>query len=301
MVKQKRTAQEYDQTLKALFGQEVAEILPILLPEAEFISEQNVEIDRTIIKADLVFRGRYKKKPHIFNMELQSSKDGRIEVRLLMYHVALHYKHKLPVISVILYPFETTMPTPPYREQGGDGTLLTFKYKVLPLGKLEAPRFVRRHAVCLYTLLPAMKHATVPLLKQALREMRQRYPDDKEFGHHLVRFHRIMQRSTTMDEQGKQVMEEVLKMEYAYDQLIDDNPEVKKRVERGRVEAMRDLIIAAIEIRFPSLVTQVQQQIEQIQKPKTLEKFCIQLVSATTEERVRKLLQTRETGRKQKP
>lgn len=279
----------------------MAEILPILLPDAEFVSEQNVELDRTIIKADLVFRGLYKKKPHIFNMELQSSRDGKIEVRLLMYHVALHYKHKLPVISVILYPFETTMPTPPYREQGGDGTLLTFKYKVLPLGKLEAPKYVRMHAVCLYTLLPGMKHATVPLLKQALREMRQHYPDDKEFGHHLVRFHRIMQRSTTMDKQDKKVMEEVLKMEYAYDQLIDDNPDVQKRVERGEIEGMRRMMLTFIKGRFPSLATLAQQQIEQIQRPRVLEKLFQQLTSATTEDEAREILLARKASRKQKP
>ena len=216
----------------------------------------------------------------------------------LTYHVALHYKHKLPVISVILYPFETTIPTPPYREQGGDGTLLTFKYKVLYLCKMEAPKYVRRHAVCLYTLLPAMKNATEPLLKQALREMRQHYPDDKVFGHHLVRFHRIMQRSTTMDEQDKQVMEEVLKMEYAYDQLIDDNPDVQKRVERRQVELAQQLVIEAIQSRFPALATLAQQQIAQIQKPSVLKKFFLQLTSATTEDEMRKLLQARKGNRK---
>lgn len=53
--RQNRTRQIYDETLKSLFGQEVAEILPILIPEAEFISERNIEIDRTIVKADLLF------------------------------------------------------------------------------------------------------------------------------------------------------------------------------------------------------------------------------------------------------
>jgi len=149
-----------------------------------------------------------------------------------------------------------------------------------------------------------MKHATVPLLKQALREMRQHYPDDKEFGHHLVRFHRIMQRSTTMDEQDKQVMEEVLKMEYAYDQLIDDNPDVQKRVERGRAEAllegMRKIVLISIEGRFPSLVIQVQQRIEQVQNPDAQKKLLLQLASAATEDEVRKILQRRKAGRKQK-
>lgn len=76
-----------------------------------------------------------------------------------------------------------------------------------------------------------------------------------------------------MDEQDKQAMEEVLKMEYAYDQFIDDNPEVQKRVERGYVEGMQQLIIAAVKDRFPALATQAHQQIAQIQKPDALKKI----------------------------
>jgi hypothetical protein len=53
-----RQPQIYDATLKSFFGDEVAEILPALIPGVEFMSECNVELDRTIIKPDLVFRGR---------------------------------------------------------------------------------------------------------------------------------------------------------------------------------------------------------------------------------------------------
>jgi hypothetical protein len=109
-VEQQSQTQIYDATLKAFFGHEVADILPILVPGAEFISERNIEIDRTIIKADLVYWGRYQGRPHLINMELQSNEDGTMEQRLLLYHAALHYKHKLPVLSVILYPFKTKYP-----------------------------------------------------------------------------------------------------------------------------------------------------------------------------------------------
>jgi hypothetical protein len=95
-------------------------------------------------------------------------------------------------------------------------------------------------------------------------------------------------------------MEEVLKMEYAYDQLIDDNPEMQKRVERGHVEGMRRTMLTFITSRFPSLAAQAQQQIEQIQNPKILDKLCVQLASVTTEDEARKLLQSRKTVRKRK-
>jgi hypothetical protein len=50
-----REPQEYDNSLKALFGDEAATILPQLLPGTELIDEQNIEIDRSKLRADLVY------------------------------------------------------------------------------------------------------------------------------------------------------------------------------------------------------------------------------------------------------
>ena len=52
---QQKKLQEFDNTLKALFGNEVREILPRLVPGTEVVDDQNIEIDRTILKADLVY------------------------------------------------------------------------------------------------------------------------------------------------------------------------------------------------------------------------------------------------------
>ena len=71
-------SQPYDRALKSLLGNEVAEILPILLPGSEFVGEQNIEIDRTAIKADLVYNVQYKGNPHVLNMELQTDTDNEV-------------------------------------------------------------------------------------------------------------------------------------------------------------------------------------------------------------------------------
>ena len=296
-MQQKRLTQEYDQTLKALFGEEVAEILPLLLPEAEYLGEQNIEIDRSILKADLVYQARYRGSAHIVNMELQTSRDGTREQRLLMYHAGLHFKHALPILSVILYPFETSIPAPPYREQGGDGTLLTFEYKVLALWKLEAPGFVQRHAVCLYTLLPAMQQATAPLLKQALQEMKQHYTR-RQLGHHLIRFRRILRRSATMTEHDKREVEEELQMEFAYDWFLDENPEVLERMEKSRIEgrteggiqALQQFAMTIIQQRFPQMMAQAQQRIAQLHTTGELQGLILQLTTAANEAEARQLL-----------
>jgi hypothetical protein len=79
--KQTREPQKYDQTLKALFGRQASRVLPYLLPGVEVIEEQNIEVNRSTLRADLVFLVLYKGKQHIVNMELQT--DGRIELRVL--------------------------------------------------------------------------------------------------------------------------------------------------------------------------------------------------------------------------
>ena len=51
--------QPYDGAMKSLLGEEKAEILPHFLPKAEYISEQNIEIDRTTLRTDLVYNITY--------------------------------------------------------------------------------------------------------------------------------------------------------------------------------------------------------------------------------------------------
>ncbi len=250
-------SQPYDRALKSLLGDEVAEILPNLLPGSEFIGEQNIEIDRTTLKADLVYNVQYGDNPHILNMELQTDTDNEMAIRMLRYHVGLYDKHRRPVISMVIYPFETSIPESPFRETSGDEELLRFHYRVLPLWKLDAQPFVRDHVVSMYTLLPAMKGADVPLLLQAIEEMKQRYRES-ELGHHLVRFRTILRRSKTVSTQDKQEVENHL--DY-YDSLLDQDPylQQQKALERilGRTEgiqAFQDTIIEIVKNRFPALV-----------------------------------------------
>jgi len=292
-------AQPYDRALKSLLGDEVAEILPILLPGSEFVGEQNIEIDRTTIKADLVYNVQYRGNPHILNMELQTDTDNEMAIRMLRYHVGLYDKHRRPVISMVIYPFETSIPESPFRETSGDEELLRFHYRVLPLWKLDAQQFVRDHVVSMYTLLPAMKGADVPLLLQAIEEMKQRYRES-ELGHHLVRFRTILRRSKTVSTQDKQEVENHL--DY-YDSLLDQDPylQQQKALERilGRTEgiqAFQDTIIEIVKNRFPALVELAQQRVMQIKQLDDLKQLNVQLSIAADQTAARRLLMNAPTA-----
>jgi hypothetical protein len=289
--------QEFDNTLKALFGSEAREIIPRLVPGTEVVDDKNIEIDRTILKADLVYNVMRNGRPHILDMELQTGAESEIDVRVLQYHVGLFAKHKRPVITVILYPFETTIPKPPFEERSGDEVFLSLHYRVLAVWKLEAQRFVDERAVCLYTLLPAMQGANAPLLTQALGEMKQHYTR-QQFGHHLIRFRRIMQRSKAMSEQDKERVEEELRMHMAYDWFLDDNPDVQERVEkgelrgelRGELQGLQRSVLKILKKRFPSVVASAHPRIVAITDQDELDQLIDQLLVVTDEAEVRTLL-----------
>src|SRR2546421_1793647 len=92
-----QSSQPYDNALKALMGDHAAEIIPQLVPDVEVIREQNNEITRENLRADLVYLIRRNGKPHILNMELQTSSDSEIVQRILRYHMELYLAYELPV------------------------------------------------------------------------------------------------------------------------------------------------------------------------------------------------------------
>jgi hypothetical protein len=299
--KQKQ-AQEYDNTLKVLFGDEAAQILPRLVPGTQVHEEKNIEIDRSQLKADLVYRVKYRRRWHIVNMELQTRADKHIHYRLLQYHVGLHAKYRLPVLSVVLYPFARSVPTPPYRERGGDGVLLTWKYRVIALYTIEAEPFVREQAFCMYSMLPAMKGVTVEMLVQVLEEMKQHYTT-KEMEQHLTLFWRMLQKSRTLTKEEKEQIEEVIEMEF--DWWIDTNPKIKKRIARaakaskqeGALETARQMVLDLVQARFPAQLPLAQQHITVLTKPAQLRKLMLDIVGAPDEAAVLVLLT--ENGPKQ--
>jgi hypothetical protein len=291
-----QSSQPYDNALKALMGDHAAEIIPQLVPDVEVIREQNNEITRENLRADLVYLIRRNGKPHILNMELQTSSDSEIVQRILRYHMELYLASELPVISVVLYLFETSVPQPPFRESEEED-LLTFHYQVIALWTLDAREYVGKRVVSMYALLPGMKGADAPLLLQALDAMKQYYSRPK-LGQRLRRFRTILRRSNTVSEQDKQTVEEYMDMHY--DSLIDEDPEVQERVARskaegelqGKIKALQEVALELVKTKYPPLVELADRQVTRIRQPETLRNVVLLLLNAPDESTARWLLNT---------
>jgi hypothetical protein len=134
----------YDSALKGLMGDYAAEIIHELLPDTELTIEVNSEIHRESIRADLVYGVKRNGIPHTLNMELQSGTDTEMAQRMLRYHVELLLAYGKPVLSVLIYLFESTLPETPFREMSGDDALLIMKYQVIAVWKLNAQKYVQQ-------------------------------------------------------------------------------------------------------------------------------------------------------------
>lgn len=292
--------QPYDTALKSLLEDHVAEMLPELVPDVEYIEEYPTEIVRTKLLPDQVYRVRRYGKIHLMDMELQTSADPEMAFRMLVYHVGLLEKYRLPIISIVVYPFETNVPEPVFRENSGPETLLTFDHRVLCLWQLNAEEYLHRHVVCMYTLLPAMKGVTASLLLQAIKEMRAQYPEP-HLARHLMRFRTLLRRTTMLSEQDKQIVEDAL---YTYDSLLELDPYVHEQrdkgrtegrqegLQTGRIEGLQRAIVALTEVRFPTLVELVQEKVGLLDKPDDLTRLTKLIVAAPDEATARLILST---------
>jgi len=287
--------QPYDNALKGLMKDHAAEILPELIADAKLIREVNSEMKRENLRADLVYFIRVGRKRKVLDLELQTNTDPDIALRLLRYHLELYDLYRLPVISVVLYLFETTVPKSPFRESDEED-LLTFHYRPIALWTLDARTYLRKRIIGMYMLLPGMKGADAGVLIQAIDEMAQHYTG-AELGFRLRRFRTILRRSNTVSEQDKQIVEEKLIMEY--DSLIDEDPEVKDRVARskaegkveGELEGLQKMAIKAVEDQYPTLEDLAQRRIVAISKPETLMQLVQLIYKAPNEDTAHWLLE----------
>jgi hypothetical protein len=195
-------------------------------------------------------------------------------------------------MCVIVYLFPCVVEISPHimgEEEGEDA--ITFKFRVIRLWEQDPEYFVAKHLLPFYILLPAMKNPSVALLKQALREMSEYY--SREVLLYRFRwFYRILRRTTTMSEQDKQVIEEELKVQFTYEELIKEDPVIQNLLAqseiKGKIEDRKQSILDFLSIRFsPALAAQARAAVMATQVYEVLEMLFRQLIIAPDERTAR--------------
>jgi len=143
-----------------------------------------------------------------------------------------------------------------------------------------------------------MKEPTVELLTLAVREMDE-HDSRLQFRRHLAWFQTMLGRTTTIVQEDKQKIKEILEMQYQGYDLFREDPVIggmilEGKVEgraKGRVEGIQDSILDIVSDRFsPQVVAQVQQAIAPSQNIEKLRTFHRQLFGISDEHEVLALL-----------
>jgi hypothetical protein len=87
--------------------------------------------------------------------------------------------YELPVICLVIYLFPTTIAEPPLCIMCHGKVVIMLDYQILLLFEEDATKYVERHDVCAYPLLPAMQGVDARLMEQAGREMKAYYEGRK--------------------------------------------------------------------------------------------------------------------------
>jgi predicted transposase YdaD len=296
--------QPYDNLLKSLLEGQEEHVIHYFLTEAVYVETLHIEIMRTLLRVDRVYKVRYKGEIHILHLEFETGTDPTMAARLLDYHAYLYHKYKLPVISVIVYPFRTTMATSPLEETSDGKQILIFHFRIFPLWKLSAEKYIREHAVAMYALLPAMDGANAHLLSQAIDEMVQYYQDNKiQLARELRWLGIVLRRADIVSVEEKRKVEERLNM---YDDLMEKDPKMQKiraeseargeakgeakGISKGRTEGLQTAILVIVKGRFPSLFKMAKQSVRHISTNEELSNLLAQIAVAPDETAARLLL-----------
>ena len=213
-------------------------MIAYFLEGAEYVETLNIEVLRTSLRVDRVYKIRLDDETNVLDLEFQASGETDDAERLLEYHAYFHRKYKCPVISVIVYPFPTTVAISPLREMRRGREVLVFHFQVIKLWEWNAEDFVRTHAVPMYALLPTMAGANAGMLHKALDEMVEYYQgSDIKLAREIRWLGIMLRRAEIMPIADKQEIEERLTM---FDDLMERDPKMRKiRAEseaRGRAE-----------------------------------------------------------------
>jgi hypothetical protein len=307
MVLAKRTkeeqqpAQQYDTTFKDWIRKVAPDVLPVFLPGAVYEDTLDIEIIKPAMRADKVFKIRFpdQDKEYIANVEFESGTDPHITSRLLVYNAVLYHDHQLPVISMIVYPFQTKMAESPLVVSDGTKNIITFDFQRLALFKEDAERYVREHIVSMYPLLPTMQGADHVLLKRAMDELADLYRGKEgTLAEQFIWMELLLERTGTISVREKKEIQKELKM---YNSLWEDHPKVKalkaeiaeseaKGEIRGEIKAAQRMLVSVTTARFPALAELVQQEAAKMTNVGAIELLVQKVATAANEDIARWLL-----------
>jgi hypothetical protein len=306
--------QKYDSSFKDWISQQAQDILPLLVPGVKYEQTLNVEIIRSPMRADKVFKVLYCGEEHVLHIEFEAGEDGQLPSRLLVYNSVLYRDHQLPVLTIVIYPFRVEMAVPPLVIANREKEILKFDFQTLSLFTMDAGTYVEHHWTCMYPLLVTMRGVHADLITQVLNELSELYRNDEvTLAQQYVWMQLLLERTDTIQPLEKDKIKERLAM---FDKLWEESPTIQKMREQmreqfrsqyyeegmnkgmaqgmaqGEVKALRRTLVDVVRIKFPDLTKFAQKQVKLFNKADVLEMLFQKMLTAPDATMARQLLES---------
>ena len=269
-----------------------------------------------MMRSDRVFQVHYRGKEYILHIEFEAGSDDELPSRLLVYNAVLYHDHHLPVITLVIYPFEVKMAVSPLIIPNSEHDIIAFHFHILPLFTLEAQAYVEQHNTCMYPLIPTMRGVHADMISQVLSELSELYHDDEAtLSQQFVWIQLLLERTHTIEPLEKSKIQERLNM---FDQLWEESPRVQKMREQMRkqyyeegiaqaraegiaqarreaeveVETLQRTLIEIVRVKFPALTELAQKQVKQFDNPGALNLLLKKVLTAPDSKTAQWLLES---------
>ena len=286
------TLKLWDQYTKRLVRQSPQSLVSFLVPSAVFEQVVDRELQVPALMADGLCEVTWRGEPILLHVEFQKSRDTNMGRRMWVYNALANIHTQLPVRSVVIYLVEEkSLVEAPYVIPLPDGQpTQRLDFETIKLWEIPSEFFEQQGLIGLLPLLPLTKDGKKPETIQRMIDVLRRMDEGDllalGYGFASLVFTAEGEREWLIERFS--TVQDILDGSWVFQQLINQG------LEKGKKEGKKEEFLQFVEIRFPTLLAQAKQVVEQQKSVEQMRTIINKVYRANTVEEVDSVLQAHE-------
>jgi len=306
----------WDLFCKALIKECAQDFITYFAPGARYVGMRECQVqtrmdgpfDPREMRGDTVPEAERAGKRFLLNTECQSSKDEKMDERLLGYSYELTRLHGLSVRSAVIYtqPVEDVPQSPlirsiPCNPLPDGNVAIQFHYASLDACNGLVEEFWELDLDAFSVLALLCKDGGTSAVLEAVLERLLRHKHERKESISTALFFagKVFKSEEDLKflERKREMLKDSLRESWTYQKVLSEGFEegivegrekgIEEGREKGRVEEARANIVLFVEKRFPIMLSWVQEQVAQVSDLKTLQEVLPALFMANDAEEIR--------------
>jgi hypothetical protein len=255
------TLKLWDQYTKRLVRESPQSLVSFLVPSAVFEHVVDRELQVPSLFADGLCEVTWREEPILLHVEFQKKRDTNMGRRLWVYNALANIHTKLPVRSVVIYLVEEkSLVESPYVITLPDGQpTQRLDFETIKLWEIPSEFFEQQGLVGLLPLLPLTKDGKKPETIQRMIDVLKVLDEGNllALGYAFASLVFTAKGESEWLKERFFTVQDILGESWVFQELI------KEGLEKGEKQRLAKDLLQFVEIRFPMLLAQAKQTVEQ--------------------------------------